>query len=298
MITTLSANAPLEEVIACIDRDDAVILRDVLSEAEVCQVEEELAPYWGATPNGPDEFHGMQTTRTGALMARSAKCREMALNRTALGVCDKLLLENCDRYQIHVTQAIRIRPGETAQALHKDKWAWSSILANIEPQVSCMWAITDFTKENGATAIVPGSSAWPNDRQPEENEISFAEMTRGSVMIFTGSILHGGGANASDADRIGLLVDYALGWLRQEENQYLCCPPEIAKDYDPALRRLLGYSMATYSIGYYSPPLPPGAGPEAVTSEYAVDPDIRREAFGGAELQEARIKDIYGNATA
>ncbi len=293
-LTTLAPDASPGEINACIDRDGAVILRDVLCEAEVAQIEAQLQPYWDATPAGTDDFYGHRTERTGALLARSARCREMALNDKVLSVCDHKLLPNCERYQIHVTQAIRIKPGETSQTIHKDKWAWNSVLADIEPQVSTMWAITDFTSENGATTVVPGSDTWPNDRRPEPHEITQAEMTRGSVMIFTGSVLHGGGANVSSDDRVGLLIDYTLGWLRQEENQYLCCPPELAQAFDPALRRLLGYAMATYTLGYYSPPLAPGAGIEAVSPEYAVNPDVVTGSFGGEELRQAMTEDILG----
>ena len=297
-VSSLSVDAPIEQINACIDRDGAVILRDALSEQEVQQIEAELGPYWDATPHGSDDFSGKSTTRTGALFARSEKCREMAMNPKVLGVCDHVLLKNCQRYQIHLTQAIRIRPGETQQLIHKDKWAWSSVLKDIEPQVNCMWAITDFTKENGATYVVPGSSPWPSDQQPKPEQITQAEMKRGSVLLFTGSVLHGGGANNSDSDRIGLLIDYTLGWLRQEENQYLCCPPDVASEFDPAFRRLLGYSMATYTIGYYSPPLPPGSGVEAVTPEYAVDKSVSTDVFGGAELAKAMSEDVRGEGVA
>lgn len=219
-------------------------------------------------------------------------CREMALNAKALDVCDKFLLENCDRYQIHLTQAIRICPGESSQQLHKDKWAWGRHTRDFEPQISTMWAITDFTRENGATAVVPGSSDWPNDRVAEPHEIVQAEMSAGSVLIFTGSVIHGGSANTSDEDRIGVLIDYSLGWLRQEENQYLCCPPEIAKNFDPRLRRLLGYDMATFTLGYYSPPGEPGEGPEAISPEYAVDHTIRMQTAGGEELRASLEEEI------
>ncbi|MEM7077722.1 MAG: phytanoyl-CoA dioxygenase family protein [Pseudomonadota bacterium] len=293
-IVTLPPDADSELINQHIAQDGAVILRDVLSPVDLQQIESELSPYWRATPNGSDEFSGQSTTRTGALLARSQKCREIAIHPSVLGVCDSLLLENCERYQIHVTQAIRIRPGETEQLLHKDKWAWNSVLKDIEPQVNCMWAVTDFTRENGATQVVPGSSSWSNEQRAEPHEIVQAEMQRGSVMIFTGSVLHGGGANLSNGDRIGLLIDYTLGWLRQEENQYLCCPPEVAESFDPELRRLLGYAMATYTIGYYSPPLPAGSGIEAVSPEYAVDQSVSTEVFGGAELAGAMADDING----
>ena len=91
-----------------------------------------------------------------------------------------------------------------------------------------------------------------------------------------------------------MLIDYTVGWLRQEENQYLCCPPELAKDFDPALRRLLGYEMATFTLGYYSPPVPPGEGPEAISPEFAVDPTIPIKVAGGEEMQKALVEEIQG----
>ena len=284
-LTTRASDAPIEEIMASVDRDGAVILRDMLSETEVAQIESELRPYWDATPQGTDPFSGMRTRRTGALLARSAKCREMALNEKAIGICDRLLLEHCQRYQIHITQAIGIGPGETSQPLHTDRLAWQSpLLLRIEPMVTCLWAVTDFTRENGATAVVPGSGSWPNDRQTTPEEIAYAEMQRGSVLIYTSSVRHGGGANDSDAERMGLLMSYALGWLRQAENQYLCCPPEIAREFDPELRRLLGYSMPAFAMGYYSPPLPAGAGVELVTPEHAVNPGVSTGTMGGVEM--------------
>ena len=285
VLTTLAPDASIEEIMASVDRDGAVILRDVLSEAEVAQIESELGPYWDATPQGTDPFVGMRTRRTGALLARSAKCREMAQNEKALGVCDRVLLRNCERYQIHVTQAIGIGPGETNQPLHTDRLAWQSPpLLQIEAQLTCLWAVTDFTRENGATAVVPGSGSWPDERQTTPEEIAYAEMRRGSVLIYTSSVRHGGGANDSGAERMGLLISYTLGWLRQAENQYLCCPPEVARDFDPGLRRLLGYSMPAYAIGYYSTPLPAGAGVEVVTPEHAVNPGISTHTMGGVEM--------------
>lgn len=286
-ITTLDADASVADIMKYVDRDGAVILRDVLSAGQLNKLKGEIMPYLDATKHGTDDFQGTKTTRTGALLARSEVCRDMAVNKKVLGVCDKVLKENCPIYQVHVTQAIRIQPGETAQQLHADKWAWSAMFKDTEPQISGMWAITDFTAENGATVVIPGSQHWDQIREPELHEITQAEMKAGSVMIFTGSVLHGGGANNSDSDRIGILIDFALGWLRQEENQYLCCPPEIAKDFDPELRRLLGYSMGTYTIGYYSPPLPPGEGPEAVSPEWAVDPSIPEHVAGDPEIKAA-----------
>ena len=124
----------------------------------------------------------------------------------------------------------------------------------IETQFSTVWAINDFTKENGATQLVPGSHKWDKNRQPEIDEIAYAEMKAGSVFIYTGSVLHGGGANSTDESRLGVFLHYAPSWLRQEENQYLSCPPEVAEKFSPELRSLIGYSKGGYVLGFFSDP--------------------------------------------
>ena len=162
-----------------------------------------------------------KTTRTGAVMARSPAAGKLALNQTVRAVADRVLLANCDRYHIHVTQVIRIMPGQPAQPIHRDRWLWGTWLKGMEPQLNTIWALSDFTRENGATQVVPGSTDWPDDRVATAQEIGYAEMSAGSVVLYTGSTFHGGGANVSNGDRVGLNISYSLGWLRQEENQYL-----------------------------------------------------------------------------
>ena len=134
--------------------------------------------------------------------------------------------------------------------------------------MSTIWAVTDFTKENGATQIVPGSHKWDKDRLPSEDEIAYAEMTAGSVLLYTGTVLHGGGENTTSSEaRTGVFLHYALNWLRQEENQYLSCPPEIAKDLSPEIRSLIGYSKGGYVLGFYSDPNDKSAVYESVSPE-------------------------------
>jgi ectoine hydroxylase-related dioxygenase (phytanoyl-CoA dioxygenase family) len=127
--------------------------------------------------------------------------------------------------------------------------------------------MTDFTAENGATHCVPGSHRWPWERQATPDQFCQAEMSQGSVFFYTGSVLHHGGANHSNAPRLGLNLTYCLGWLRQEENQYLSCPPELAKAFDPKLQELLGYTQGEYALGYYSDPLDQSGTKEVIAPE-------------------------------
>ena len=270
----LPANAAPEAVAALLDSDGALILDGVIGASEIAQVRTEIDPYVEATADGRDKFTGFQTTRTGALVARSPACRELVMHPGVLAACDVFLKRACDRYQLHLTQVIRIKPGQPRQALHRDRLAWGGFLKEVEPQLNTIWALTDFTRANGATQVVPGSPRWPEGRRADPHEIGYAEMKAGSVLIYSGSVIHAGGENQTDADRIGINITYCLGWLRQEENQYLSCPPAIARTLDPKLQALLGYSMGSYALGYFSPPLPPGQGPEAVPPQFALGDKI------------------------
>lgn len=265
----LPANCSVDELTDVVARDGAAIVDNVMSPELLAQLKAEIMPYVLATDPGQDDFVGRQTTRTGALVARSAACRDLVMNDLILGGARNFLKPYCEKIQLHLTQLIRIMPGQGAQVLHRDRLAWGGFLpASLEPQFNTIWAVTDFTKENGATQCVPGSNTWDPARQPEPEEITYAEMKEGSVFVYSGSVIHSGGENRTDADRMGLNITYTLGWLRQEENQFLSCPPQIAKDFSEELRDLLGYSMGSYALGYFTPPLPPGEGPEIVPPEF------------------------------
>ena len=288
----LPADAAPEAINDVLKSEGACILEGALSKTELAQMKDECLPFITATETGRDDFTGRKTTRTGALVARSAACRDAVMHPTIVNGAKTFLKPYCETIQLHLTQFIRIKPGQEVQPLHRDRLAWGGyLLPTLEPQFNTIWAITDFTKENGATNVIPGSNKWGPDRKPNRDEVEYAEMEAGSVLVYSGSVVHSGGANVSDADRIGLNITYALGWLRQEENQYLSCPPEIAKDFDPELQAMLGYAMGSYALGYFTPPLPPGQGPEVVPPDFLFNGKV---ASWGDEMYEkvsARAKD-------
>jgi len=288
----LPGDAESSAIVTAVQQDGAVILDDVLSEGFIAALREETDPYMEHTSNGEDHFAGHHTTRTGGLLVRSEKCRELIENQTILNPCNEFLAPYCERVQLHLTQIIRIRPGETAQTIHRDRWAWGKHLSHLEPQFNTIWAITDFTSENGATQVVPGSTQWPDDQEIKPEQITQAKMKAGSVLVYSGSVFHGGGANSSDQDRIGINITYALGWLRQEENQYLSCPPELAKDLSPTLQGLAGYAMGQYALGYFTPPGAPGEGPEVVPPQYALGITESHSTMGGVGDLEALEKAL------
>ncbi|MGK0338204.1 MAG: hypothetical protein ACJAXW_001130 [Candidatus Azotimanducaceae bacterium] len=278
----LDATATPEDVVAAVNQDGAVIVDNLMAATLADQIYQETIPFMEHSPLGDAAFTGAKTTRTGALVARSAGCCELIMQATILAATESYLGNFCQRIQLHLTQLIRIRSGQPKQPLHRDRQAWGEMIPKeIEPQLNTIWALTDFTSENGATQVVPGSHRWDYDRKAEREDVTQAEMSRGSVLVYSGSVIHGGGENRSEEDRIGINLTYALGWLRQEENQFLSCPPEIAKGIDPLLQELLGYTMGSTACGYYSEPLPAGEGRELCPPEFAVGRGPRPERSMG-----------------
>jgi len=246
-----NVNASVDDVVAALKRDGACIVDNVISRGEMDAVAAELKPWMDATAFGPDDFSGHRTKRTGGLVARSPKCRELVMHPLILGVT-KQLLSHATSFQLHLTQVIAIGPGEPAQPIHRDQWAFDfyPFPSGYEVQCNTIWAMTDFTEENGATRVVPGSNALADKLRFKLEDSIPAEMSKGSVLLYSGSVYHGGGANRSDAARVGINITYNLSWLRQEENQYLSCPPEIAKTLPVELLKLMGYRRGAYALGY------------------------------------------------
>lgn len=247
----LPADSAPEDIAARLAEDGAVVLDRLVDDALMDRLAEELRPSMAATRTGPDEFSGHSTRRTGALIARSETARELVMNEKILATVGKVL-GHASNFQLHLTQIIAIGPGGEAQPVHRDQWAFDffPFPDGYEVQCNTIWAMTDFTEENGATRLVPGSHrAGDGLRYSQEDTVS-ATMQRGSVLLYTGSVYHGGGANKSDATRCGANITYNLAWLRQEENQYLSVPPEIARELPDDLLRVMGYSRGAYALGY------------------------------------------------
>ena len=265
----LNSDCSIDEILSLLESDAGLIIDNLMASDEIDKLNSELSPYLETDSYGRDDFTGYKTKRIGALIARSDSCRKLALNKKINQVSKEYLDPYGDGYQLHFTSAVCIGPGESKQILHRDRGIWGGYLPRkVEPLMSTIWAVTDFTRENGATQIVPGSHKWDKDRVPSEDEIAYAEMTAGSVLLYTGTVLHGGGENITSSEaRTGVFLHYALNWLRQEENQYLSCPPDIAKDLSPEIRSLIGYSKGGYVLGFYSDPNDKSAVYESVSPE-------------------------------
>jgi ectoine hydroxylase-related dioxygenase (phytanoyl-CoA dioxygenase family) len=245
-------DATAEEVTDALrERGAAVVER--LADHDLCdRIAAELAPHIEATPLGGDDFTGHTTRRTGALLARSPSSVDLVAHPLVLAVADALLWPSKTTFQLHLTQAISIGPGNEAQYLHRDQWCFDffPFPDDVQVELSTIWALTDFTEANGATRVVLDSHGSRDPRECTHADTVPAEMPRGSVVLYTGRTVHGGGANTTDEWRTGVNVDYVLGWLRQEENQYLSVPIDIVRSLPEHVQRLMGYSLGAYALGY------------------------------------------------
>jgi Phytanoyl-CoA dioxygenase (PhyH) len=282
-ILHLPASTSTDAICEAIEQHGGLIVDRLLDHDALRRLDTELAPYLSACATGQNGFAGYRTKRVGALLARSEVCREIAVNPLINAAAAQYLAPYCDSHQLHFTQAVCIGKGEGAQPLHRDRGVWGSALnRSVETQFSTIWALSEFTHANGATQFVPGSHRWDKDRHPTPDEIRYADMAPGSVLLYNGSVLHGGGRNQTDHERTGVLIHYTLNWLRQEENQYLSCPPHIAKNLSPELRALIGYSLGGPVLGFYSTPGEPGMGVELASPTTLFDgtDSMRRDPDG------------------
>jgi len=223
---------------------DAIDL-DLVDElvAELDRLEDELH----AVPAGND-FEGDRTVRIYNLLARGPVFAQVPVHPAVLPVIEGVLDRGC---LISSLSSIAIDRGETIQPIHADDQLIP--IPRPHPAVVCnsMWALTDFTEENGATRIIPGSHLL--DHAPDYGrhyDSIAAEMPKGSVLIWHGSLWHGGGANTTSERRVGLAMNYCAGYIRQQENQQLGIPREVAASFGPRLRELVGYGIYNGLIGH------------------------------------------------
>jgi hypothetical protein len=256
-IPVRSADDRLEALAADLDRAGCLVITGAMSEAQIEALRSEMAPHLEAAKvasDDPDDFYPGLTRRVTALVARSETARDLILDPVSDGLARHHLGGSCEHHQLHVTAALEIGPGARSQVLHREEDPFAFFpLPRPNLILASMWAISDFTADNGGTLLVPGSHRWPAERTARPEEIVSAEMPAGSVLYWLGGTLHGGGANVTDDEwRYGVILTYSLGWLRQEENQSLDVPDELVESLSPELQQLTGHTMHG-SLGFADP---------------------------------------------
>jgi ectoine hydroxylase-related dioxygenase (phytanoyl-CoA dioxygenase family) len=247
MIATMPATSAGADVAQRLLEDGYVAVADLLSPAEVAAARADLGRVLQATPTGRNDFEGRATQRVYALFAKTRTFDHIATGPLLLEVLDQVL----GHYQLSAPVGIRIGPGERAQVLHRDDEVYPLPRPGPPVVVNTMWPLDPFTARNGATRFIPGSHRWAPSREPAaEDPVQSALMEPGSALFYLGSLWHGGGANRTGEPRLGVVLEYAAGWLRPQENHSLAVPREIARNLPARLQELLGYDIYPPFLGY------------------------------------------------
>ena len=231
--------------------DGYLIAPGLLDPDTLDRLSSELDPHFRAASFGSGMFYGAETKRFGAVLKRSHAARDLVMHPTVLRVAERAIGAWCQCLQLNLTQAIEIHPGAPVQAPHRDQDMWAGPKGAMQYMVNVMWALDDFTADNGATRLWPKSHLGPPDEMLPDDLAIPAVMPRGSALFFLGSTLHSGGANRSAKPRRGLIMSYCLGWLKPWENQWLAYPPDVARTFPAELAALAGYRQHLPSLGNY-----------------------------------------------
>ena len=234
------------DVVARLDESGYAIVEGVLARDDAHRIGAELRRLLDGIPGGRNPFEGFRTRRLYALFAKTRILDPLALDPLVLGALTTVLGPH---FQLSGPTGIEIGPGEEQQILHRDEDIYPVPRPHPQLVANVMWAFDDFTVVNGATRLVAGSHR-DVDPPPSDAPLTFAEMPAGSVMLYVGSLWHGGGANRTDQSRLGVAIEYCASWLRPQETHLLAVPPDQARTLAPRLRELLGYNVYPPFLGY------------------------------------------------
>ena len=237
--------ARVEADFATLERDGYVILPGLLDRQECDALRDALTPLLGRT--GRNAFEGHRTQRIYSVLDKTRAVDRLVDHPDVLALLDRLLLPN---YLLSQLQVINIHPGEDAQLLHPDDGMYPVPRPRPALSAATVWAIDEFTEDNGATVVLPGSHRWPDGRVPTDADRRVsAVMPAGSCVLFVGTLWHGGGANRSAAPRLAVTAQYCQPWLRTQEAFTLSTGRDVVRAVSEDIRRMLGYSIHPPFVG-------------------------------------------------
>jgi len=236
--------------IARIAADGYTVIEDAIAPDLVAALRADLDRLEAQLRVGPadNDFEGRRTIRIYNLLARGDVWATVPVHPAVLPVVEGVLDRGC---LVSSLSSIAIGPGETAQPIHADDQLMPLGKPHAPTVCNTMWALTEFTEANGATRVIPGShlaDASPDYGAPYGSVP--AEMAAGSVLVWHGSLWHGGGANTTGERRVGVAMNYCAGWVRQQENQQLGIPFETIRRFEPRLQELCGFGVYNFLIGH------------------------------------------------
>src|SRR5262249_6754591 len=234
-VVRMKASEPREAIVEVLQEDGAVIVEGMLSDELLGRFNDALEPLLEGAPPESTRFineqiawfFGAQTRHVTGVAGKSRVfATEILTHPLYMGLADGVLRSNCSRYQLNLAHVLDRGPGSEQQLLHRDQDIWPHYRApHPDVMLASVIALVDFTADNGATRVAPGSHRWEPGREATDEDLVAAEMPAGSAVVYLGSTIHAGGANVtSSCQRRGMHLSYCVGWLRTEENQILATP--------------------------------------------------------------------------
>ncbi|MHC5705690.1 phytanoyl-CoA dioxygenase family protein [Streptomyces tirandamycinicus] len=237
--------ATVEYDLAALERDGYVVLPGLLTPLECAEIRHTVAPLLDRA--GRSAFEGHRTQRVYGLLNKTRRCDRLADHPRVLALLDRLFEPG---YLLSQLQVIDINHGEHAQPLHTDDAFYRSPRPRPPLGAATMWAVDPFTRDNGATVLLPGSHRWGDDRRPGGDDTRVtALMPPGSCLFYVGTLWHGGGANRSGGNRLAVTAQYIQPWLRQQEAFTLSVTRDTARAVSEDIRRMIGYSVHPPFVG-------------------------------------------------
>ena len=241
--------ADVDGILEAVAEDGGCIARDVLSDGQCRALLDDFSPHLSAMDWGRDElgyrndFYGTRTKRLHGLFSKSPRMIEVLTHPLFLTLAQRLFVDDGFAHDVRLsnTELMVLGQDQEVQDFHTDGVSWRRVQQREDREVlvSANCALTPFTASNGATRVVPGSHRWPADRRPTEDEVRLAEMPAGAALIYSGNVIHAGGANVEDDVRVGLYLGYIPSWLRPIENQLVTNAPADVLSLPEQARRLL-----------------------------------------------------------
>jgi hypothetical protein len=237
--------AVVDRAMAKLEADGFVVFERLVPESLVEEIRADIVPRF-RHDGGRNNFEGFATQRLYALVEKTFSCNPLVEHPLVLALLDRILEAN---YLLSQLQAINIRPGEAQQPFHFDDAFYLWPRPRRPLGAATIWAIDEFTAENGATVVVPGSHKWA-DETPSPEQARPVVMPPGSVVFFVGTLWHGGGANRTDKGRLCITAQYCAPYLRQQENFALSVSKERVRQCSEHMQRMLGYSIYGPFMGF------------------------------------------------
>ena len=279
--------APVPELL----RRGYAIVRGAAEPDAILAMSRGLDDRFQRTPFSVGAFHGERTKRFHRLLARCDGAGGLVMHETVLSAVKAILGPWCDFPEINLTQGVEIHSGAPAQAPHADQNMWPLPKGSMELCVNVFWPMVEFTAENGATRVWPGSHFRPRDVDAPLPEPEICRMAPGDALIVLGSTVHAAGANRTALPRRALIVSYCLGWLKAYENQSLAYSPDFARTLDPELAAMLGYRWHRPNLGTYDGQCPSvllgDAVPDCLATVDALIPEHQQivAAYAAAQMR-------------